>query len=353
MLDAGALSLVVRAGAGYNTIDVATASQRGIYVSNCPGQERHRGRRARVRADPRARPPHSRQRRRAARRDLEQEGVLEGARPVRPDARPARLRQHRPGAGAGARTRSGCRSSSGAAASPTGKEQRRGRADSDAAREVAGRGRRAQCDILSVHLALTPETTRPRQRRRPRQAEAGRVLHQHRARRSGRLRRAREGGPRARHPRRARRVRRRADRRHGRLQATRSPRCRTSTARITSAPRPTRRRKRSPPRPSGSSSSYKDTGQVPNVVNLAKKTPATHMLVVRHRDRPGVLAHVFEHLRERRDQRAGDRERHLRRRPGRRRAHQPRRRAGRRAAEADAATATATSSICIWSRFSR
>jgi len=43
--------------------------------------------------------------------------------------------------------------------------------------------------------------------------------------------------------------------------------------------------------------SYKDTGKVPNVVNLAKKTPATRMLVVRHRDRPGVLAHVFEHLR--------------------------------------------------------
>jgi len=43
--------------------------------------------------------------------------------------------------------------------------------------------------------------------------------------------------------------------------------------------------------------SYKETGKVPNVVNLAKKTPATHMLVVRHRDRPGVLAHVFDHLR--------------------------------------------------------
>ena len=43
--------------------------------------------------------------------------------------------------------------------------------------------------------------------------------------------------------------------------------------------------------------SYKNTGKVPNVVNLSKKTPATHMLVVRHRDRPGVLAHVFEHLR--------------------------------------------------------
>jgi D-3-phosphoglycerate dehydrogenase len=43
--------------------------------------------------------------------------------------------------------------------------------------------------------------------------------------------------------------------------------------------------------------SYKDTGKVPNVVNLARKTPATHMLVVRHRDRPGVLAHVFDRLR--------------------------------------------------------
>jgi D-3-phosphoglycerate dehydrogenase len=42
---------------------------------------------------------------------------------------------------------------------------------------------------------------------------------------------------------------------------------------------------------------YKETGKVPNAVNLATKTPATHMLVVRHRDRPGVLAHVFDRLR--------------------------------------------------------
>jgi D-3-phosphoglycerate dehydrogenase len=42
---------------------------------------------------------------------------------------------------------------------------------------------------------------------------------------------------------------------------------------------------------------YKNTGKVPNVVNLARKPPATHMLVVRHRDRPGVLAHVFDRLR--------------------------------------------------------
>jgi D-3-phosphoglycerate dehydrogenase / 2-oxoglutarate reductase len=35
---ATALSLVVRAGAGVNTIDVAAASRRGVYVANCPGQ---------------------------------------------------------------------------------------------------------------------------------------------------------------------------------------------------------------------------------------------------------------------------------------------------------------------------
>lgn len=32
------LSLIVRAGAGVNTIDVDAASQRGIYVTNCPGK---------------------------------------------------------------------------------------------------------------------------------------------------------------------------------------------------------------------------------------------------------------------------------------------------------------------------
>ncbi len=35
---ATALSLVVRAGAGVNTIDVAAASRRGVFVANCPGQ---------------------------------------------------------------------------------------------------------------------------------------------------------------------------------------------------------------------------------------------------------------------------------------------------------------------------
>jgi D-3-phosphoglycerate dehydrogenase len=40
------------------------------------------------------------------------------------------------------------------------------------------------------------------------------------------------------------------------------------------------------------------TGRVPNVVNLTKRSPATHMLSVRHRDKPGVLAHVFQLLRD-------------------------------------------------------
>ena len=43
--------------------------------------------------------------------------------------------------------------------------------------------------------------------------------------------------------------------------------------------------------------SYQETGRVPNVVNLARRTAATHMLIVRHYDRPGVLAHIFDAIR--------------------------------------------------------
>jgi D-3-phosphoglycerate dehydrogenase / 2-oxoglutarate reductase len=42
---------------------------------------------------------------------------------------------------------------------------------------------------------------------------------------------------------------------------------------------------------------YMETGKVPNAVNLAERSPATHTLVVRHRDRPGVLANVLESIR--------------------------------------------------------
>jgi D-3-phosphoglycerate dehydrogenase len=44
--------------------------------------------------------------------------------------------------------------------------------------------------------------------------------------------------------------------------------------------------------------SFRETGRAPNVVNLSRQTPATHVMVVRHRDRPGVLATIFDVLRD-------------------------------------------------------
>lgn len=43
---------------------------------------------------------------------------------------------------------------------------------------------------------------------------------------------------------------------------------------------------------------FKETGRPANVVNLAKKSPATHLIAVRHYDRVGVLAAVFESLKK-------------------------------------------------------
>jgi D-3-phosphoglycerate dehydrogenase len=194
----------------------------------------------------------------------------------------------------------------------TGKESRR-RADSDAARAIAGRVAE-RSDVLSVHLALNAET-RGSSTRRPRQAEAGsyfintargEVVDYAALEKAVRERDIRVGSTCSRPSRRRRpatsAIRSRAAERlrhasHRRVDRSGAGSDRRRDGRIIS--------------------SYKDTGKVPNVVNLAKKTPATHMLVVRHRDRPGVLAHVFEHLAQERDQRAGNRERHLRRSAGR------------------------------------
>lgn len=38
---------------------------------------------------------------------------------------------------------------------------------------------------------------------------------------------------------------------------------------------------------------FRAAGEVPNVVNRLAKSSATHVLTIRHRNRPGVLAHVF------------------------------------------------------------
>jgi D-3-phosphoglycerate dehydrogenase len=43
---------------------------------------------------------------------------------------------------------------------------------------------------------------------------------------------------------------------------------------------------------------YVETGRVNNVVNLSRQTPAKFVLVVRHKDKPGVLASIFAALRD-------------------------------------------------------
>ncbi len=43
--------------------------------------------------------------------------------------------------------------------------------------------------------------------------------------------------------------------------------------------------------------SYAETGDVPNVVNLARRSPASHLLIVKHLNRVGVLSAVFDGLR--------------------------------------------------------
>ncbi|NBC15895.1 MAG: hydroxyacid dehydrogenase [Bacteroidetes bacterium] len=43
---------------------------------------------------------------------------------------------------------------------------------------------------------------------------------------------------------------------------------------------------------------YADTGQVPNCVNMEEQSPATHLLTVRHLDKVGVLAAVLDEVRK-------------------------------------------------------
>ena len=43
---------------------------------------------------------------------------------------------------------------------------------------------------------------------------------------------------------------------------------------------------------------YAESGRAPNIVNLARRSPACCLLVVRHFDRVGVLAAVFARIRE-------------------------------------------------------
>ena len=304
MLDAGRLSLVVRAGAGYNTIDVAAASRRGIYVSNCPGKNsiavaeltmalilaldrRVPDNVAELRAGRWNKKEYSKARglhgqtlgllgagniaaeviRRATAFGLD---VVLWSRRFDGEDRPLSEEEAQELGLAGSSV------SVALAPSPA---------------EVA-----ARCDILSVHLALKPETRGLVDAALLDRLKPGAMvintsrgeLVDHEALAAA----VREKGLRvgldvfAAEP--SAGTGEMDDPLAGLPGVYGTHHIGASTAQAQEAiAAETVRIVRT----------YMETGKVPNVVNLARKTPASHMLVVRHRDRPGVLAHVFEHLR--------------------------------------------------------
>lgn len=303
MLEAGRLSLVVRAGAGYNTIDVAAASRRGIYVSNCPGKNsiavaeltlalilaldrRVPDNVAELRAGRWNKKEYSKARglygltlgvlgagniareviRRAAAFGL---GVVLWSRRFAGEDRPLSKEEAQA---------LGLEAAGPIALAPT-------------PAEVA-----ARCDILSVHLALSPETRglvnaellgRMKPGAMVINTSRGEVVDydalaaavQEKGLRAGldvyRSEPATGTGE-------------MSDSILGLpgVYGTHHIGASTDQAQEAIAAETVRIVR-----------AYLETGHVPNVVNLCRKTPASHMLVVRHRDRPGVLAHVFEHLR--------------------------------------------------------
>ena len=309
MLDAGRLSLIVRAGAGYNTIDVAAASTRGIYVSNCPGKNAIAVAElafALILALDRRVPDNVAELRAGKwnKKEYSKAQGLYGQTLGLLGVGSIGQEMIRRAAGFGMNVVIWSRrfAGRGPPAAPITKRASSAiesalRAGRDRARADAG-DVASRVDILSVHLALEPRDEGPRRRGAAGAAEAGRDLHQHGARRSRRPRRARGRGARERgcasastcspnEPAAA------TARFHGDLVAlpgvygTHHIGASTDQAQEAIAAETVRIIR-----------SYKETGRVPNVVNLARRTPATHMLVVRHRDRPGVLAHVFDHLRQ-------------------------------------------------------
>jgi D-3-phosphoglycerate dehydrogenase len=294
MLETGSLSLVVRAGAGYNTIDVATASARGIYVSNCPGKNaiavaelafalllsldrRVPDNVAELRAGTWNKKEYSKARG-VYGRTL---GLLGYGNIGQEMAR----RAHAFGMPIVVWSRRFVTGKDHIADEPI--PMQLGSSPADVA---------ARCDVLSVHLALNADTrglvsSEVLDRLRPGSyfinTSRGEVVDH------GALELAvRERGIRAgldvfaSEP--ANAIGTFSDPllRLANVYGTHHIGASTDQAQEAIAAETVR-----------IIASYQDTGKVPNVVNLAKKTPATHMLVVRHRDRPGVLAHVFEQLR--------------------------------------------------------
>jgi D-3-phosphoglycerate dehydrogenase / 2-oxoglutarate reductase len=294
MLESGSLSLVVRAGAGYNTIDVATASRRGIYVSNCPGKNaiavaelafalllaldrRIPDNVAELRAGTWNKKEYSKARGLHG-RTL---GLLGYGNIGQEVAR----RAHAFGMPILVWSRRFATGKDDVANEPIPMTAAR------SPEEVAER-----CDVLSVHLALNAETkglvnASVLGKLKPgsyfvNTARAEVVDHAALAQ-AVRERNIRVGlDVFANEPKDATGAFADAIASLPNVYGTHHIGASTDQAQEAIAAETVR-----------IITSYQDTGKVPNVVNLCKKTPATHMLVVRHRDRPGVLAHVFDRLR--------------------------------------------------------
>jgi len=294
MLESGALSLVVRAGAGYNTIDVATASRRGIYVSNCPGKNaiavaelafalllaldrRIPDNVAELRAGAWNKKEYSKARGLYG-RTL---GLLGYGNIGQEVAR----RAHAFGMPIVVWSRRFATGRASVADEPVPMMLAR------SPEEVAER-----CDVLSVHLAMTAETKglvneQVLGRLKPGSyfvnTARAEVVDQAALERAVRERDLRVGlDVFANEPKDAAGPFTDAIASLPNVYGTHHIGASTDQAQEAIAAETVR-----------IVAAYKDTGKVPNVVNLARKTPATHMLVVRHRDRPGVLAHVFDRLR--------------------------------------------------------
>jgi len=291
MFDAGALKLIVRAGAGYNTIDVAAASRRGVYVSNCPGKNsvavaelafalilaldrRIADNVIQLRAGQWNKKEFSKARGLLG-RTLGLVGTGQIGQEVITRARAF-----------GMRVVAWSRSLTEERATVLGVE----RLDSPDA--VA-----READIVSVHVALKPETRgligsdffdAMQEGAYFINTSRGEIVDQQALRRAMREKNIRAGldvyaaepaggageftDDIAREP---------------NLYGTHHIGASTDQAQEAIAAETVRIIR-----------TFKETGRVPNVVNLARRTPATHTLVVRHRDRPGVLASVLDRIRE-------------------------------------------------------
>lgn len=287
MLEAGALKLVVRAGAGYNTIDVAAASRRGIYVSNCPGKNaiavaelafalilaldrRIADNVISLRKGEWNKKEFSKARGLMG-RTLGLIGVGQIGREMIPRARAF-----------GMTVIAWSRSLTPERAESLGIERK------ESPQEVA-----RDADVVSVHLALKPETrsligsdvfNSMREGTLFINTSRGEVVDQAALLHAIRTRAIRAGlDVYASEPTSATGEFTDEIASEPNLYGTHHIGASTDQAQEAIAAETVR-----------IVQSFKETGKVPNVVNLAERSPATHRLVVRHRDRPGVLAHVLD-----------------------------------------------------------